>query len=429
MGERNDSKAVAYLRRSRVDDTRTGTVSYEAQEAAVRTMGTRWGYADVPILVDWGRSGGSEKRRPAYQQLRAAIEAGQVQDVFSYDLSRLTRSLEEWIKLATLCRDRGVRIHLSKEGTFDFSTASGEMLANILASVAQAVRRWASERSSETITSLRARGATIGRKPYGSRPGEDLEAVKAAYLEAGSFYGAARLLNNAEMPSPNAGLGIKRRGGDGEDTKDARWVASSVGWIIRHQAPEMASERAGTAGPQRPSRYVLQRLVRCHCGRMLSPFQYRSGRKFYTTYRCSGGRTDPAHGRPYAVPEHVLLDWAKVEAGHLRLEDERVGLREETGTQRSELDARRLRILDMFEAGHIDRDERERRLEPVYTELERIDSEAVVRDIAALPQAIDWNAEPSAVNAVLRALWSEIRVDENLLPVEAVWILPELRAA
>jgi DNA invertase Pin-like site-specific DNA recombinase len=428
MDERNDSKAVAYLRRSRVDDTRTGTVSYEAQEAAVRTMAGRWGHDDVQILVDWGRSGGSEKRRPGYLQLRVLIEAGQVTDVFSYDLSRLTRSLEEWIKLATLCRDRGVRIHLSKEGTFDFSTASGEMLANILASVAQAVRRWASERSSETISSLRARGATIGRKPYGGRPGEDLEAVKAAYLEAGSFYGAARLLNDSKHAAPNAVLGIKRRAKDGQSTKPARWVASSVAWIIRHQAPGMASERATTAGPQRPGRYALQGLVRCHCGRLLSPFQYRSGRKVYTTYRCSGGRVDPTHGRPYAVPEHVLLDWARKEGDQLSVPGDTAQLREETNTKRAELDARRERILDMYEGGHVDRDERDRRLAPVYAELERLDAAAGVMFLAKIP-SIDWDATPDSLNGVLRALWARIDVGPDLKPVSAVWRVPEWRSA
>jgi DNA invertase Pin-like site-specific DNA recombinase len=412
MGERNDSKAIAYLRRSRVDETRTGTVSYEAQEAAVRLMAKRWGHDDVAILVDWGRSGGSEKRRPGYLQLRSAIEAGQVTDVFSYDLSRLTRSLEEWVRLATLCRERGVRIHLSKEGTFDFTTASGEMLANILASVAQAVRRWASERSTETVTALRARGATIGRKPYGSRPGEDLDAIRAAVAEAGSLYGAARLLNERGLPN----------------LKGKAWTASTVSFIVRQQLPELVPARPGTAGPKIPSRFALQKLVRCHCGHLLSPYSYRSGRKRYTTYRCSVARSDSSHARPFAVKESVLLEWAKTEAARLEVPADRVQLQEEQGSRRSELDARRLRILDMFEAGHIDRTERDRRLEPVYTELEQIDREAGAMNLADLP-TIDWDATPSSLNAVLRALWERIDVGPDLRPITAVWRVPEWRAA
>src|SRR5690349_11951319 len=158
MSGPNDSRAIAYLRRSRADEARAGAISFEAQEAAARLQAKRWGFDDVELVVDWGRSGGrgKESRRAGYMKLRDLIEAGQVTDVFSYDLARLTRSLTEWTRLADLATDRGVRIHLVKEGDFDFSTASGEMLANILASVAQAVRRWASERSKETITALRA---------------------------------------------------------------------------------------------------------------------------------------------------------------------------------------------------------------------------------------------------------------------------------
>lgn len=411
MSGPNDSKGIAYLRRSRVDETRTGAVSYEAQEAVVRTMARRWDYDDVPILVDWGRSGGSERRRPGYLQLRAAIEAGQVQDVFSYDLSRLTRSLEEWVKLASLCRERGVRIHLSKEGTFDFTTASGEMLASILASVAQAVRRWASERSTETINALRARGESIGRKPYGSRPGEDLDAVRTAFTEAGTFYGAARLLNERGLST----------------LKGKAWVASSVSWIIRHQAPELAPDRAGTAGPQRPGRFALQRLVRCHCGRTLSPYKYRSGRKVYTTYRCSGGRAEPGHPRPYAVPETVLLDWAKAEASHLRLPADEVAIDDDIAS-RGDLEARRLRIIDLFEAGHIDRDERERRLTPVYAEIERLDATSAAITRLAIP-SIDWTWPPERLNPVLRALWKEIRLGPDMRPASAEWSVPEWRSA
>jgi hypothetical protein len=43
LGGQNDSRGVAYLRRSRVDETRTGAISYEAQESAVRSMAHRWG--------------------------------------------------------------------------------------------------------------------------------------------------------------------------------------------------------------------------------------------------------------------------------------------------------------------------------------------------------------------------------------------------
>jgi DNA invertase Pin-like site-specific DNA recombinase len=413
MSEPNDTGAAAYLRRSRVDEARPGTVSYEAQESAVRAMAARLGYPEPTVLVDWGRSGGTERKRPQYAQLRMLIETGQIRDVFAYDLARLTRSLEDWVRLATLCREHGVRVHLSKEGTFDFSTASGEMLANILASVAQAVRRWASERSTETIASLRARGQSIGQKPYGSRPGEDLAFVTSAYTEAGSFYGAARLLNERHVPT------LKGKG----------WTQSAVAWILRHQAPELVTDHRATGGPMRAARFALSRLVYCHCGRLLTPYSYANGRNpTYTVYRCNGGRTDPGHGRPYAVTEPILLDWAKAEAARLAIPASEVRVADERSAERAELDARRARILDMFEAGHLTRDDREARLAPVYDALERLDREAGAATLATLP-AIDWDATPESLNAVLRALWERIDLGPDLRPVSAVWRVPEWRAA
>lgn len=410
MIERNDTGAAAYLRRSRIDESRPGTVSYEAQEQSVRAMAARLGFPDPVVLVDWGRSGGSERKRPEYAKLRALIETGAVRDVFAYDLARLTRSLEDWVKLATLCRERGVRVHLSKEGTFDFSTASGEMLANILASVAQAVRRWASERSRETVTSLRARGHSIGRKPYGSRPGEDLEAVKAAYADAGSFLGAARLLNDRKMPT----------------LKGKAWTQSAVSWILRHQAPDLLTQRPGTAGPMKPGRFVLSKLVRCHCGRLMTPYAYRNGRNpAYTVYRCDGGRQDPTHPRPFAVNEAVLVEWAKAEAGQLAIPADRVSVAERTA-ERAELDDRKARILDMFEAGHLTTDEREARLTPVYEALERLDDAAGAELVAAIPE-IDWTWSPERLNPVLRALWNRIDLGPDLRPVSADWTVPEWR--
>jgi DNA invertase Pin-like site-specific DNA recombinase len=411
MSERNDTGAAAYLRRSRVDEQRPGTVSYEAQEQAVRGMAARLGFDDPVVLVDWGRSGGSERKRPEYAKLRALIETGAVRDVFAYDLARLTRSLEDWVRLATLCRERGVRVHLSKEGTFDFSTASGEMLANILASVAQAVRRWASERSRETVTSLRARGHTIGRKPYGSRPGEDLEAVASAYRDAGSFLGAARLLNNRGLPT----------------LKGKPWTQSAVAWILRHQAPELVDDHPRTGGPIRPGRFALSKLVHCHCGRLMTPYSRVNGRNpRYTVYRCDGGRQDPAHPHPYAVNEAALLDWAQAEAAHLAIPGDRVAA-DARSDERAELDDRKRRVLDMFEAGHLTRDERETRLAPIYEALERIDNESAADVLAHIP-AIDWAWPPAQLNPVLRALWTRIDLGPDLRPVGAEWTVPEWRA-
>jgi hypothetical protein len=58
-------------------------------------------------------------------------------------------------------------------------------------------------------------------------------------------------------------------------------------------------------------------------------------------------------------------------------------------------------------------------------ELAALDSEQSLADVAA---AVNWEKPVEVINNTLRAMWSEVRLDENLMPMEAEWIVPEWRA-
>jgi hypothetical protein len=125
------------------------------------------------------------------------------------------------------------------------------------------------------------------------------------------------------------------------------------------------------------------------------------------------------------ISEHLILDDVRAEADRLMAPDD-VELSGDDAGQRNELEARRLRIVDLFEAGHIDRAERERRLAALQEQLERLDARRVV---AAIPTAIDWSWPPRELNAVLRALFEEIELDpDTFRPVAFRWHVPEWRA-
>jgi DNA invertase Pin-like site-specific DNA recombinase len=357
----------------------------------------------VEILEDWGRSGGAGKEhsRPAYRALRERIEAGSVQDVFSYDLSRLTRSLEEWSRLAATCRARGVRVHLAKEGTFDFATASGEMIANILASVAQAVRRWASERSAETVRVLKGRGQHIGRTVYGSEPGESAAVVRDAFLEAGSFFGAARLLNTRKVPT--------RTG--------KPWAGSAVGWIVRQQYPEVAPQ-APRMGAKARADYYLYRLLRCHCGRTMTAYRPHAG---YTVYRCDSGRADPTHGRPHGVSESQIIDWIKAEASRLAPPDPVVQMGESTAAQKAALAAERERVNAMYRKGRIEEAEYDAASAELDDQLAALDAQGRVFTVGP----VDWSGPPALVNDVLRAMWAYVQLGPDLRPTRVERLVPD----
>lgn len=93
-----------------------------------------------------------------------AIEAGHAQAIYSYSLSRLGRSVAELSRLFDLCASRKVPIRLVANSV-DTATASGRLLANVLASVAQLEAEVAGERLKAMYETKRARAREAGEDP------------------------------------------------------------------------------------------------------------------------------------------------------------------------------------------------------------------------------------------------------------------------
>ena len=151
----------------------------------------------------------------------------------------------------------------------------------------------------------------------------------------------------------------------------------------------------------------------------------------YIGYQCPRGRYSATHPRPYMVGEAALLPLVRAETARLRAPE---AVRVDTPdleAERAELEARRARILDMYEADHIDRDDRERRLARVRGAIAAIERRAEVLTVLPVPPAIDWETwTPAALNCVLRALFDRIELGPNLRPTQDgfVWTVPEWRA-
>lgn len=402
---------VAYLRKSRVTNDRH--LSWEVQEGKVRELAAQHGDdADLLLLSDWNKSGGKGANgRPGYHQLVTMIEAGEVGALYSYSLSRLSRSISDFAHLAELCLAHKVPIRLAADQNLDFTSASGRFVINVLVAIAQMDRELASERSKDVVAVRRARGDRIGHPFYGEKDGEDLPAVLRAYDDAGSVLGACRLLNEREVPT--------RQG--------RKWSTSALRDILqRHDVlPIRKRPGAKNAAP-----FVLFHLVKCHCGRLMSASRFRTSggtrTKLYTqiVYRCIGGRTDPQHGRGN-ITESKIMAWVKDEAARLRVPGDVVEMGERDESVRLELEARRRRVIDNYEDGIIDKAERDAKLLTIAEDLDRV---AVRNRAVDLPATIDWDWEPKAINGVLRALWSHIEVDADMRPVRAAWRVPEWRS-
>lgn len=399
--------AYAYLRKSSVRDP-SREVSHEVQEGAVRDLAHRHGDngGSLVLLSDWDKSGrlGADKR-PGYRALLDAIESGRCTAVYSYSLSRLGRSVPELSRLIADCNARNVPVRIAVDAV-DTSTASGRLLTHVLASVAAFEADVASERVRAAHAAKLARGERIGTTHcYGDKPGEDADAVLAAFSEARSYSGAARLLNERGIAPRNG-----KRG----------WWPSAVSVVVR---------RLTAIGPQRPSRgyaaggtdFILARLLRCPtCRTRLTGTRDREGRR--VRYACRLGSVTP-HAR-VTVSEHLILPAIREEAERL-LTPEQIESAQDDSGQRVELEARKARILDLFEAGHIDRADREKRLSAVHDKLAGLDTRRVIQ---AIPR-IDWEWPPRELNGVLRALFERIDLDHaTFQPVAFEWSVPEWRA-
>lgn len=97
-GNHNFGTAALYCRLSRDDNMDTESNSIQNQKKILQKAAKEKGYADTLFFVDDGITGTTMKR-PGFQKMITAIEAGYISAVFVKDLSRLGRNYIEVGKL------------------------------------------------------------------------------------------------------------------------------------------------------------------------------------------------------------------------------------------------------------------------------------------------------------------------------------------
>jgi DNA invertase Pin-like site-specific DNA recombinase len=396
---------VAYLRKSRVIDERVG-VSWEVQEGKVRELAAHHGDNGNKLLIlsDWNISGRKgTAARPGYKRLVNMIEADEVTAIYSYNLARLSRSVQDLRALMKLADEHGVPVRLVADHV-DTSTATGRMLLTMLAAVDEMTADLASEHARDAVAVRRARGDRIGHPFYGERAGEDAGAVVAAFTAAGSIMGAARLLNER---------GVQTRMGGPWSTTSVRQTLVRLG-ATPHRTRPGAKARAP---------FALYGLLRCHCGHVLTGSRYQNGSDpIYCIYKCHAAKTVPGHG-PGSIPEKRILPWVRAEVARLRVPDT-VTMAADNAAQRAALAGRLERAHELYIAGSISRERDAAEAAAVAVELDRLGD---IETVIAVPK-IDWAWEPGAVNGVLRTILERVDLGPDMHPVEAVWTVPEWRA-
>lgn len=413
-------KPIGYLRKSKVTSDRH--VSWEVQEREVRALAARHGDDDIELMADWSKSGRGAKThlRTEYGRMRKMIEDGEVSALYSYSLSRLGRSLPELSSLIELCVEQGVAVRLVVDAV-DTSTASGRLLTNVLASVAQFEAEVGQERARDTIATRRSRGDHVGSAGFGHRlvngrkvaeAKDDIAAVLAAFREAGSFAGAAKLLNARKVPAKHDG---------------AKWAGTSVARVLRREAkgevPKPDPERARV---RMRGSFTLSRLLICPCGNVMTGRSSKQTTKYgeygpYVSYQCFRGRYEPDHVRPYMVTEKAILPLIQ-ETIEAKLRMPKMTRAEvDTSAERADLEAQRERLALEFVRSGLGEDAVRAESERIDKELARLDK---ITRVTRIP-TIDWSWSPRDLNVVLTELLDGIKLGRDLRPVKYLWGIPE----
>ena len=150
------TRAVGYVRVSTGEQGESG-LGLKAQVAAVRAACEQRGWELVSVREEV-KSGSRADNRPVLVEVLASLRCGEADAVVVAKLDRLSRSVVDAGRLLEEARKRGFNIVALDLG-LDLSTPTGELVANVLAAVAQWERRMIGVRTSEAMqVKIRAAG-------------------------------------------------------------------------------------------------------------------------------------------------------------------------------------------------------------------------------------------------------------------------------
>jgi DNA invertase Pin-like site-specific DNA recombinase len=190
--------ALGYVRVSTGGQERNG-YSIKAQRAAIQADVARRGWKLVRIAEETG-SGKSMKQRPVLKALLGELDAGDALVVAKLD--RLSRSCVDFGTILAGAQKKGWTLVALDLGV-DTSTAGGELLANVMISVAQWERRAIGERTRDALAAAKAKGVRLGRPP--TMDPKVRTRIRALRKRGHSLRTIAERLNAENVPTAQGG--------------------------------------------------------------------------------------------------------------------------------------------------------------------------------------------------------------------------------
>jgi DNA invertase Pin-like site-specific DNA recombinase len=204
---------VGYVRVSTNEQADSG-LGMAAQRAAIEAECARRGWTCVAVHEDAGASGKSLDGREGLSAALKAVRGHEAAALVVAKLDRLSRSLADFAGLMTQAKRDGWNLVALDLG-IDLDTASGEFMANVMASAAQWERRVIGQRTADALAVQRARGVRLGRPPV--LPGVVVSRIVGARKAGSGWSEIARALNADAVPTAQGG---------------ARWYPSTVRHVV-----------------------------------------------------------------------------------------------------------------------------------------------------------------------------------------------------
>jgi|tagenome__1003787_1003787.scaffolds.fasta_scaffold20986228_1 DNA invertase Pin-like site-specific DNA recombinase len=211
------TRVIGYTRVSTVEQGDSGA-GLSAQRRAIEEKCRHRGWILVDIIEDV--ASGKSSARPGLTQALERIESGEALALVAAKLDRVSRSTIDFCGLLARSERRGWKLAVL-DLELDTTTPAGELMATVIASVAQYERRMIGERTRLGMAAKKAAGtlkAPVGRSR--NVPPDVERRIKKARRAGLSYAKIADQLNAEGIP-----------GGQG-----GRWYASTVAKIASRPA-------------------------------------------------------------------------------------------------------------------------------------------------------------------------------------------------
>jgi site-specific DNA recombinase len=226
-------RAVGYARVSSDQQAEEGcSLGVQRQKIKAYTRVKDWTLIDT--IEDAGMSA-KDTKRPGLARVLALVEARKVDVVIVAKLDRLTRSVADLDKLMKLFRRQKVAL-VSLAESLDATTATGELMMNLLASVSQWERKVIGERTSAVLQHKKAnREKTGGVTRYGWRLAQDGKHVEPHAGEQ-AIIKAAKALKERGLSLRQIGMALAEQGYRPRQSKT--WLPQTIANLLTAEVVE-----------------------------------------------------------------------------------------------------------------------------------------------------------------------------------------------